>query len=74
MTSPVTEHQSHVPLLNTNRYANGPFANGGVWRLGFNPRTSHTKDLKMLFDAALLNTASSRGRIDLENRMDAEAI
>ena len=32
-------------------------------RPGFNPRSSHTKDSKMVLDAALLNTQHYKGRI-----------
>ena len=32
-------------------------------RLGFNPRSSHTKDSKMLFDTALLNIHHYKVRI-----------
>ena len=32
-------------------------------RLGFNPMSSHTKDLKMVLDAALLNTQHYKVRI-----------
>ena len=37
-------------------------------RLGFNPRQSHTKDSKMVLDAALLNTqhykVSIKGKVE----------
>ena len=32
-------------------------------RLGFNPRSSHTKDSKMVLDAALFNTQHYKVRI-----------
>ena len=40
-------------------FANGP------WRPGFNPRSSHTKDLKekMVLDTSLLNTQHYKVRI-----------
>ena len=38
------------------------FANGPV-RPGFNPRSSHTKDFKMVLDVALLNTQYYKVRI-----------
>ena len=34
-----------------------------VWETGFNPRSSHTKDSKMVLDAALLNTQHYKVRI-----------
>ena len=33
------------------------------WRMGFNPRSSHTKDSEMVFDADLLNPRHYKVRI-----------
>ena len=35
----------------------------GLGDSGFNPRSSHTKDLKMVLDASLLNTQHNKVRI-----------
>ena len=38
-------------------------ANGRQWRPGFNPRSSHTKDSKMVLDAAFLNTHHYKAKV-----------
>ena len=43
-------------------------------RPGFNPRSRHTKDLKMVFDTALLNTQQYKARINGKVEQSRERI
>ena len=55
----------HYPIkMDTNQYSVHQWS----WRLGFNPRSSYTKDSKIVLDAALLNTQHYKVRIKVKVR------